>query len=256
MASPELAKILAFMEESQVQVIALTKLVMDQKLQIANLVKDVGSQSALIRDLRSLITDSMKHISAISTVVSNLPMDSAPSPGVLHDAVDLIDEKLKTYAEAAKNSHIAFMETKEAERTLVEEEKRNQQLRLNNCKLSGLLEGEKEDTKEVVTTFIQTQLKVHDVPIVQAFRLGQKKEGFTRSILIKFSGESAKSKVFANRAMLKGQRIWLDDDLTPAQAQAKRAELEKVKIAKEQGWIAFLRNGQAVITQKKKTVSK
>lgn len=97
---------------------------------------------------------------------------------------------------------------------------------------------------------------MHDVPIVQAFLLGQKKEGFTRSILIKFSGESAKSKVFANRAMLKGQRIWLDDDLTPAQAQAKRAELEKVKIAKEQGWIAFLRNGQAVITQKKKTVSK
>lgn len=73
---------------------------------------------------------------------------------------------------------------------------------------------------------------------------------------MKFGGESEKAKVMANRSMLKGQRIWLDDDLTPTQVQARRIELEKVKVAKDQGFVAYLRNGQAVVTQRKKDASR
>jgi hypothetical protein len=56
--------------------------------------------------------------------------------------------------------------------------------------------------------------------------------------------------------MLKGQRIWLDDDLTPTQVQTRRIELEKVKTARDQGWVAYLQNGQAVVTQRKKDGSR
>ena len=118
------------------------------------------------------------------------------------------------------------------------------------------MEGEKENTKEVVTSFFQSELKVHAPSILQAYRIGQRKGDFPRPILIKFGGESEKARVVANRSMLKGQRIWLDDDLTPTQVQARKIELEKVKKAKAQGLVAYLRNGQAVVTPKKHNASK
>ncbi|KAL3677278.1 hypothetical protein R1sor_027226 [Riccia sorocarpa] len=51
--------------------------------------------------------------------------------------------------------------------------------------------------------------------------------------------------------MLKGRNLWLDDDLTPSQAENKRKELKKVKEANEEGWVAYLRDGKAVITQRR-----
>jgi hypothetical protein len=65
-----------------------------------------------------------------------------------------------------------------------------------------------------------------------------------------------KAMIVANRTMLKGQRIWLDDDLTPMQVQAKKVDLQKVKATKEQGFVAYMRNGKALITQTKATTSK
>jgi hypothetical protein len=48
----------------------------------------------------------------------------------------------------------------------------------------------------------------------------------------------------------------LDNDVTPMQVQAKKVELEKVKAAKEQGLMAYMRNGKVLITQTKATTSK
>src|SRR5436305_14916147 len=133
---------------------------------------------------------------------------------------------------------------------------KKQEARAANCKLSGLEEKEDENTKEVVVAFLESQLKVHDPQIIQAYRVGKKKEEFSRPIIVKLASAMEKAKIVANRAMLKGQRIWLDDDLTPLQVQAKKVELEKLKAAKEQGFVAYMRNGKALITQTKHTTSK
>jgi hypothetical protein len=164
-----------------------------------------------------------------------------------------MEEKLKTYAEAAKKSHMEFLEAKEEERRFLEGEHKNQHARVNNCKISGLVEEEKETTKEVVTSFFQSQLKVHEPSILQAYRIGHKKGDLPRPILVKFGAQLEKARVMANRSMLKGQRIWLDDDLTPTQVQERKIELEKVRVAKDQGLIAYLRNGKALITQRKRS---
>jgi hypothetical protein len=97
---------------------------------------------------------------------------------------------------------------------------------------------------------------VHDPQILQAYRVAKKKKKFAKPIIVKFASAMEKARIVANRAMLKGQRIWLDDDLIPMQVQAKKVELEKVKAAKEHGFMAYMRNGKALITQTKATISK
>ena len=239
-----LGKILAALE-------ALTKEVADQKREIANLVTVTSEQRKVIHELRMELAGSVQATKVIAThtigMKEKLQQDNT---------IELLEEKLKTYAEAAKKSHMEFMQAKEEERRLLGEEHQNQLARVNNCKISGLAEGDKEITKEVVTSFFQSELRVHEPIILQAYRLGQKKGDLPRPILVKFGGESEKARVMANRCMLKGQRIWLDDDLTPTQMQARRIELEKVKVAKGQGLVAYLRNGQAVIIHRKRDASK
>ncbi|CAM6106425.1 unnamed protein product [Calypogeia fissa] len=229
----------------------LTKEIGVQKLQISTLVTVVEDQKKEIHGLRSELADSFQALKAIAKHTAGLKETLQQD-----NTIELMEEKLKTYAEAAKRSHMEFIQAKEEEKRLLEEEHRNQQARVSNCKLSGLLEVEKENTKEVVTTFLQTQLRVHEPIIIQAFRIGQKKGDLPRPILIKFGVQSDKARIMANRSMLKGERIWLDDDLTPAQMSLRREELSKVKTAQEAGWVAYLKNGQAVITQKKRHISR
>jgi len=223
----------------------------DQKGQLATLMRVVEDQKNEIHSLREELQGSLKvlKVMAESTCALRSKFDE-------DNTMELMEEKLKTYAEAAKQSHLEFLQAKEEEKRLQEAEHKNQQARVGNCKLSGLVEEEKENTKEVVTTFLQQELKVHEPIILQAYRIGQRKSDLPRPILIKFGAQSEKVRVMANRSMLKGQRIWLDDDLTPIQVQARKLELEKVKTARDQGWVAYLQNGQAVITNKKKDGSR
>lgn len=231
----------------------LTKEMADQNVQIATLVRVVEDQKKEIHELRIELESSIN----VTRVIAEHTVGMSEKLKLNNtNTMDLMEEKLKTYAEVAKKSHMEFLQAKDEERRLLEEEHKNQHARINNCKLSGLVEGEKEITKEVVTSFFQSQLKVHEPSILQAYRIGQKKGDFPRPILVKFGAESEKTRVMANRSMLKGQKIWIDDDLTPIQWQARKVELEKVKKAQGEGWIAYLRNGQAVITHKKKDMMK
>ena len=225
------------LEEILVMVKALTKKVDEQQEEILKLNERCMEQSLLIRNL----TLALKHVKPTS------------NDDVI---VEKIEKTLKSYAEAAKQSQVEVLEAKEEERRLAHEENKNQEARAANCKLSGLEEKNEENTKEVLVSFLESQLKVHDPQIIQAYRVGKKKEEFARPIIVKFASAMEKARVVANRAMLKGQRIWLDDDLTPMQVQAKKMELEKMKAAKEQGFVAYMRNGKAFITQTKATTSK
>lgn len=228
-----------------------TKEIADQKVQMATLVKVVQNQTREIHELRLELGASIKatKVMAEHTVEISTRLDK-------DNTIALMEEKLESYAAAAKQSHMEFVQAKEEERRLLEEEHKNQQARINNCKISGLVEVEKENTKEVVTSFFQSQLKVHQPTILHAYRIGQKKGDLPRPILVKFGTEFEKTRVLANRSMLKGERIWLDDDLTPTQVQTRKIELEKVKVAKDQGFVAYLRNGQAIVTQKKRHASR
>lgn len=244
-----LEKVLSVVESSALHIATLTK-------EVTELKNEDVKQRRLIAELRSQNQESSKQLLLLTSCFQDMQKTMCPEKSVVHEAVEEIEEKLKTYAEAAKHSHIVFMEAQEKVRREADDEKRDQQARANNCKISGLQETEQENTKEVVTCFLQEQLKVHNAQVLQAYRIGKRNHGVARPILVRFIGALEKAKVIANRSMLKGKKIWIDDDLTPLQWQAKKVELDKVKKAQEEGWIAYMRDGHAVITQKKREVLK
>jgi hypothetical protein len=219
--------------------------------QVEELKKEVHAQRRLIKDLQGHLQENTKQLKMVGNVME-MNGDSSKVQEVMED----IDAKLKTYVESAKQENKHFLETKQQELDMEEKERRDQEARLANCKLSGLSEESKENTTTLVCDFLKDQLRIHDPQVIQAFRIGQKKGDLPRPIIVKFVGAYEKARVIGNRAMLKGQRIWLDDDLTPTQWQARKVELEKVKKAQQEGWIAYLRGGQAIITHKKKDMLK
>jgi hypothetical protein len=242
------------LDEILVVVKALTKKIDEQQEQICVLVKSSQDQATVIANQYTLIREMRRDFKDFGKCLSELA-DGKSTP-VDDTIMEKMEKTLKTYAEVAKQSHVELLEAKEEERRLANEESKNQEARAANCKLSGLEEKDEENTKEVLVAFLESQLKVHDPQIIQAFRVGKKKVEFARPIIVKFASAMEKARIIANRAMLKGQRIWLDDDLTPMQVQAKKVELEKVKVAKEQGFVAYMKNGKALITQTKATTSK
>ena len=56
-----------------------------------------------------------------------------------------------------------------------------------------------------------------------------------------------KNMILINRGLLRGTRIFLDEDLTFAQQEQQRKEREKVKSARNEGKWAWLVNGKAQI---------
>ncbi|BBN20589.1 hypothetical protein Mp_Vg00780 [Marchantia polymorpha subsp. ruderalis] len=153
---------------------------------------------------------------------------------------------MKSYAEAIKSAHISFCQEQEIEKT-------NQFARRKNVRISGLPESEKEGEECCHQVFAET-LDVPNADVAQAFRIGTIGTQ-TRAIIVKFNDQTQRDTALANKAVLKGRRIWLDPDLTPLQVEARRKELAKVKEAQDAGFFAYLRDGQAIVTQRKRQSS-
>lgn len=165
----------------------------------------------------------------------------------LHEVVETLEVKMKSYAEATKSAHISFCQEQEIE-------KANQFARMKNVRISGLPESEKEEVKSVVTKFLTETLDVPNPDLAHAYRIGNKGTQ-PRAIIVKFVDQAQRDMALANKAILKGRRIWLDPDLTPLQVEARRKELAKVKEAQDAGFVAYLRDSQAIITKRRRQSS-
>ncbi|KAL3698738.1 hypothetical protein R1sor_012814 [Riccia sorocarpa] len=71
----------------------------------------------------------------------------------------------------------------------------------------------------------------------------------TQDVFRQFCMEE-RQRILGNRSLLIGQQIWLHNDLTPTQVEAQKEELLKVCEAMADGWIAYMREGVAVITNR------
>ncbi|KAL3693710.1 hypothetical protein R1sor_007361 [Riccia sorocarpa] len=175
----------------------------------------------------------LKHIKSGTEKASLL---SPPDYGQL--LVDL-ETRMRTHVEVSRQTHADFLQEQDREHSARE-------ARCRNIRVVGLNKQEGEDTRECVTQFFRDVLRVADPVIDQVTRIGRSDKG-ARAVLVRFSSVAEKNRVLGNRSMLKGHRIWLDHDLTPKQMEEKKKELAKIKEASDEGWVAFLRDGQAVI---------
>ncbi|OAE19620.1 hypothetical protein AXG93_3756s1260 [Marchantia polymorpha subsp. ruderalis] len=134
---------------------------------------------------------------------------------------------MKFYAETTKSAHISFCQEQDIKKT-------NQFARRKNVRISSLPESEKEEVKSVVTKFLTEIFDVPNSDLAQAYRISNKRAQ-PLAIIVKFVDQAQRDMALANKAILKGRRIWLDPDLTPLQVEARRKELAKVKEAQDAG---------------------
>jgi hypothetical protein len=78
---------------------------------------------------------------------------------------------------------VEVFEAKNNERRLANVDNKNQEVKAANYKLFDLGEKNEENTKKVVVSFVESQLKMDDSQIIQAYRVGKKKEEFQGLLL-------------------------------------------------------------------------
>ncbi|KAL3700021.1 hypothetical protein R1sor_018043 [Riccia sorocarpa] len=164
----------------------------------------------------------------------------------IQQAITELDTKLHTYVKDLGDSVRvgavrSFAEVTRATHTAVileqEKEKLAREARSLNLRVVGFSEDDGEDVKASIIKLFQETLRVTDPTVEQAYRVG-KGENRPRAVLVRFATTEGRGEVLANRGQLKGLRIWIDPDLTPAQQEDKRRELQKVREATEAGFVA------------------
>ncbi|KAL3677273.1 hypothetical protein R1sor_027221 [Riccia sorocarpa] len=165
----------------------------------------------------------------------------------LNQVMSDMEVRLKGIVESTRTSQATLVREREDEQTA-------RHARRMNIRVVGLEEVGEEDTTNIVLNFFWDTLRVHTPRVEQAIRVGRSDKG-PRAILVKFSTLEDRSLVLSNRSMLKGLHIWIDPDLTPSQMEDKRREFQRVKNAWAEGLVAYMRDGLAVVTTRKKDES-
>ena len=114
--------------------------------------------------------------------------------------------------------------------------------RRNLIRINGLKESDDGDDTTAVKTLIKDQLKVHLEPweMQACHRIGRvkpKADEKPRQLIVRFSSYHTKPQVIRARRALKGQRIFINEDLTKARAEvAKSARVLKEKKQIKETW--------------------
>ncbi|KAL3693536.1 hypothetical protein R1sor_007187 [Riccia sorocarpa] len=163
-------------------------------------------------------------------------MEGSNIQQVMHD----MEGRLRSYVDAAKESQRIILTDHENERL-------ERTSRALNLRVVGLPEEEHENVKMMVTNWMKDTLKVTSPRIIQASRVGR--TGAARPVLLRFASLEDRQVVLGNRGLLRGQRIWLDSDLTHTQIEERKMEVSKVREAVAAGFVAYMRNDKAVVTR-------
>ncbi|CAN7946354.1 unnamed protein product, partial [Ixodes hexagonus] len=97
----------------------------------------------------------------------------------------------------------------------------NNRMRRNNIIIKGIAENEREnwsDSERIVRTFLSSNLQVNVGEIERAHRLGIRKPGFNRPIIVKFLNFKSKDEVIKNAHKLKDAAspgVWIEEDFSP-----------------------------------------
>ena len=101
---------------------------------------------------------------------------------------------------------------------------------------------------------LATKIGASDVPIASAWRVG-KGEPQLKVLLLRFGDMDAKQAFLSKRVALKGEKIYLNEDLTPAQVAHRREHIPKVLEAQKEGKFAMYRDGRVIIMEKRSPAS-
>lgn len=94
-------------------------------------------------------------------------------------------------------------------------------MRRNNLIIKGLPEKDQEgyaESERIVKEFFRNHLDIEAGDIERAHRVGQRREGVKRPIIVKFLNFKSKTDALRNASKLKDletPKVWLEEDLPP-----------------------------------------
>ncbi|KAL3686390.1 hypothetical protein R1sor_008964 [Riccia sorocarpa] len=225
-----LAKVSAQTEESVSLMENIFRGVNTVKIEVQELRMDLKATQKKLEEHFLEFKNHQKVTSAEGEVVRNMQQDINRMQQYAEKQAGELEKQLDLLVKMESRSDTPQEAVQDQDR-----ERQDQEARSRNLRITGLVESEGEDTMGEVVKFFEEVLKVYAPQIERVARVGKRDVG-SRVILVKFMSLEDRAVVLGNRSQLKGHRISLDPDLTMAQAEEKRKELQKVKAAAADRW--------------------
>ena len=127
--------------------------------------------------------------------------------------------------------------------------------RKDNLIISGLNEDMNENNEQChkkTVKFIREKLNVPEINIAAAHRIGKyKSQDKNRDVLVKFRTHDERDMVFRKKVNLKGQNIFIKEDFCKETLDIRKNLLPKLKEARNEGKVAFIKYRELVIKPEK-----
>lgn len=174
-----------------------------------------------------------------------------------------VEKEIKTFAEVAKQNkaeaeenakwievvkkHKGMPDNKVEVMNATLEEEAKRRARTLHVRVTG---WEEKGSPQEDAHALGTKIGASDVPIVNAWRVG-KDATRPRALILKFADMERRRAFLSKRVALKGEKIYLDEDLTPAQVAHRKEHMPRVLEARKEGKWAVYRDGKVIITDRR-----
>lgn len=124
--------------------------------------------------------------------------------------------------------------TKELQREFIQEKYDSRKI---NLLIMGIPESEKDETKDLVNSFLSKRMAISDFKVDIAYRLGKLGNHKSRPILVRFKEMAHRNRVWFSKSKInqKGPKAWIQEDLPKAVKNSYRTFFRILRKAKSMG---------------------
>lgn len=220
--------------------------------------KSIGEKDALIEDLKKQLAACKEKMDR-----NEASTNDRTQPHLQEEVKELktnVENGLRAWSDVVKQhqENTKWIEVAKKQRSstspsapsiindTLEEEKRRKS-RAFNVRVVGWKEDKspKEDALALCT-----KMGANDRTPVDAWRVG-KDVSRERPLILKFGDMEEKKGFLSHRRTLKGEKTFLEDDLTPSQVAHRKECMPRVIEARKEGKWAVYRDGKVIISEKR-----
>ena len=185
--------------------------------------------TALQQTIHSTLADALKSKDFIQQIVAAV-VDSV-TQAVIHELEKNVKYNNEKVSELEAQLTLQTNRVAELENKLLEQMSDLEQYqRRNNVRIFGIAEQENENCDQSVLNVLRNQLKLQDFDINdigRCHRVGVKRPGSRRPIIVQFSTYRRREVVIRNRKLLKGTNVVIREDLTSRRLSLMKAAVNK-----------------------------
>nr|CAH7749704.1 unnamed protein product [Callosobruchus chinensis] len=137
----------------------------------------------------------------------------------------------------------------------------DQECRMNNLRIFNLPEKEHENLAEEVIHLVSSRLgmSIKQEEILDCRRLGRKRDGKPRGIILKLTTLTKKQNIYNKKKMLRGTNICIKEDLTESKLKLMEAAIEKTSLRSVWSYLGnvyVLKNNNKIVIRSQEDIAK